>query len=352
MNRGITIKELAEKIDEQVAMKEDYLVDTRNAHLTRPDHMVVDGPGEVALNTHAQRQLEGWAGIPAKYADAMREHLPQLYTSNVNGWLEQKAETRMLRTFHEADAYNGRAWLSNGYRRLDNENLARVLFPTIRDEPEIRVLSSQITESRMYLQLAFPRLQAEVAVGDPVQTGLVISNSEIGLGMIHVQPMVFRLVCTNGMIMQDKAYSKRHTGSRIQLLDDEISALLSDEAKRADDEALALKLRDVVKAAMTEAELQRHVSRLRQANDTPPAQNPIAATQLLGKTMGLREHEVSSITELLIQGRNYTKYGAANAVTAQAHRTDDYDRSVELEALGGKVIDLKASEWKTIVEAE
>lgn len=37
----------------------------------------------------------------------------------------------------------------------------------------------------------------EVRKGDIVQAGVMISNSEVGLGAVSIQPLVYRLVCTN-----------------------------------------------------------------------------------------------------------------------------------------------------------
>jgi len=40
-----------------------------------------------------------------------------------------------------------------------------------------------------------------------------------------------------------------------------------------------------------------------------------------------------------------------NAVTHQAHTAPDYDRCVELEAMGGKLLNLASTEWKRVLEA-
>jgi len=60
------------------------------------------------------------------------------------------------------------------------------------------------------------KLKEEVTVGDVVQAGLVISNSEIGLGSLRVEPLVFQLVCKNGLISKDYTQKKYHIGGRLQ----------------------------------------------------------------------------------------------------------------------------------------
>lgn len=40
-----------------------------------------------------------------------------------------------------------------------------------------------------------------------------------------------------------------------------------------------------------------------------------------------------------------------NAITHQAHTANNYDRSVEFEQMGGRLLDLPQTEWKHILEA-
>jgi hypothetical protein len=44
-------------------------------------------------------------------------------------------------------------------------------------------------------------------------------------------------------------------------------------------------------------------------------------------------------------------YGLVNAVTQYAQYVEDYDRATELEALGGKLLDLPTRHWQEIAHA-
>ena len=70
-----------------------------------------------------------------------------------------------------------RAVLSERYRRLDNFDLAESVLPVLQQLPEVRFESVELTETRMYLKCVTPRLEYEMAPGDVVQAGVVISNS-------------------------------------------------------------------------------------------------------------------------------------------------------------------------------
>ena len=53
----------------------------------------------------------------------------------------------------------------------------------------------------------------DVVPGDTVQGGVIISNSEVGLGAVSVQPLLYRLVCTNGMVVNDLGERRTHFDS-------------------------------------------------------------------------------------------------------------------------------------------
>ena len=76
----------------------------------------------------------------------------------------------------------------------------------------MEVVSCEVTENRMFIKVVNHRLEAEVMPGDIVRAGVVISNSEVGLGAVSVRPLVYRLVCTNGMIVNDFGERKAHVG--------------------------------------------------------------------------------------------------------------------------------------------
>ncbi len=131
----------------------------------------------------------------------MRVEQPGLLDRNVNTWLSDDADRRMVRTLDG----KVRAVLSERYRRLDNYDLAENVLPILQQLDGARFESVELTETKMYLKVVTPRVTFEVAPGDVVQAGIVISNSEVGLGTLSVQPLVYRLVCRNGLIAADHA---------------------------------------------------------------------------------------------------------------------------------------------------
>ncbi|MBT3401662.1 MAG: DUF932 domain-containing protein, partial [Rhodospirillaceae bacterium] len=253
---------------------------------------------------------------------------------------------RMVRTLDG----NARAFLSDRYRRIDNEDVAEMALPVLMDVPDLQVASAEVTERKLYIKAVFPRVQGEVKTGDVVQSGVVISNSEIGLGSISVQHLVFRLVCSNGMIAPDSGIKRNHVGRRIE--SGELSISYQEDTLQADDRALSLKLRDSIIAATSAEGFESILERMREATTGPLLGDPVAAVELARSRFGMNEREGRGVLEALIRGGDYSRFGMLNAITDTA-KADfvDYDRATELESLGGSMLDVQPGEWKDLVEA-
>jgi len=244
-----------------------------------------------------------------------------------------------------------RAFLSDRYRRLDNFDLAEAVLPILVEMGEgIRIVSTELTESRMYIKVINERLELEVKKNDVVQAGIVISNSEVGLGALKVEPLIYRLVCLNGLIAQDYATKKYHVG---RVADEgEAYELYSDETLKADDKAFYLKVQDTVRAAVDVAKFGQIVNRMQAATEQKIEENPVAAVSVLSEKFGYDNEEKSGILTHLIQGGDLTAYGLLNAITRTSQDLTDYDRATELERDGSKVLSLPVATWKAIATAK
>ena len=84
----------------------------------------------------------------------------------------------------------------------------------MQDEAEVKMVEE--SDRLFNLRLTFPALQKNMnpQVGDICEVGFDISNSEVGYASIQVMPMIFRLVCTNGLRTQKalQILRKRHVG--------------------------------------------------------------------------------------------------------------------------------------------
>jgi hypothetical protein len=285
MKSGRSLVSLAQELERQLHSKKDLIVPStlvRHATDDRGETRLVieegGGPVRYGVTPLARRQLAEKLKIPYAYFERMREDQPALLDRNVNTWLQSEEERRMLRTLDG----QVRAVLSDRYRRLDNFDLAESVLPILQQLPEVRFESVELTETRMYLKCITPRLKYEMAPGDVVQAGVVISNSEVGHGTLSVQPLLFRLVCSNGLIAADRSLKKTHVGRALGSEDEGIT-VYQDDTLRADDKAFFLKVRDVVQAAVSEATFRQTAQKLQKTLAIPLVGDPVKTVEVLAQ---------------------------------------------------------------------
>jgi len=343
MKQGKTLEALGAELQRQRAARQDFVADTRHLAFSTEDgkSRITFTTGnkllEFGVNPLAHQQISARLGIPLKYYQRMQAEAPALLDENVNNWLHQSPERRMLRVMDG----NVRAFLSDRYRRLDNLELCAAVLPIIRDMKGSVIESCEVTEAHLYLKVINRKMKAEVAVNDVVQAGFVISNSEVGLGHLTVEPLIYRLVCKNGMICKDFSQKKRHVGRQVESCDSAYE-LYSDETLAQDDKAFFMKVQDTVRCAADEAKFMLTVNKMREAMQIPLDHQPMQEVELLADRFSLSENEQGDIFRQLFLSGDCTRYGLLNAVTAASQNAMDYERATELERIGGEILALPA----------
>lgn len=352
MKFGKTMQEFALELARQNSAKKDYLLDSRNlvmdadfngAMLTM--HNEQTGTNTLlGMNEIAHSQVAQALGIPQRYYDKMRTESPELLAENVNTWFTVDPKVRMIRTLDGT----ARAFLSDRYRRIDNYQIAESVLPILQGL-EVKFESTEITDSRMYIKVVNERLTQEVRPGDYVQSGIIITNSEVGMGTVTIQPLLYRLVCTNGMVVNDiKSGTRRRHVGRGNLANDDY-VLYADDTLLADDRALMLKIRDTIQASLDEVHFTNLVDNMRTAAEAKITTNNIPKmVELAAPDFGISKKEGEGILDYLIREGDLSLYGFANAVTRYAQDVESYDRSTELEAIGYNILTMPGRTWNNL----
>ena len=355
MKYGRSLQELAAELVRRDNAKHDYLVDTRNLHMDADAHNAQlsirnDKTGQtliLGVNNIAHNQIGTNLKIPAKYYDLMLAENPELLAQNVNSWFNKNPEERMVRTLDGT----ARAFLSKKYRRIDNIKIAEAVLPIIADMPDAKVESCEVTDERLYIKVVNPRLTTEVVPGDIVQSGIMITNSEVGLGSMTIQPLIYRLVCSNGMVVNDAKTRKYHVGRGNQAAED--FTLYSDETLIAEDEVLMMKVQDTMRAVVDQARFDKVVEMMRQAKGAKITTSNIPAMVELGASdFGYTKQEGQGILDYLIRDGDLSLYGFANATTRFAQDVHSYDRSTALESVGYTILGMTPAQWNRLNAVE
>ena len=284
----------------------------------------------LAFSPWAMGQACQKLGIPTAY---FKRCPADLQDAQFNHW---SRNLHIGREFTRADAQPEEAWtirckganvrgvLSPKYGRFDNAQLLEALSPVLAGT-RYKVGLVQLSSESFHLRLVEPTVGREVLPGDRLLVGVHVANSEVGLRAVTVDAVVFRLVCTNGLIRRVNHKSllkQRH----IYVSEPKFQSLL----ERAVGEAVTVAAGFIEQMAL--------------ATKTP-VPDPQAAVEVLGQAWGMHRSTMEMVQFNLHgegQGQSHTLYGLTNALTLAAQRLSPDDR-FHLETLAGILMDTTAT---------
>ena len=283
-----------------------------------------DVPGAFPLTPHGRIQVSQKLGIPKVYVDRMiAEDRWELLEQNFNSWLPGK--DRALFRVQDGQI---RAMLSDRYRPMDNRPVLLAALGFLQGK-NVEIRDCYLTEERMYIKAHVPHLRQDIIKGDAVIPGIVISNSEVGSGSLRVEPFLYRLVCSNGMIGQDKL-TRVHLGGELK----GIEGLLQEDTIQAHQEATSMIVRDVIDGVFAPDKLNSWIEEIRTGTRVQ-IDKPTEAVTWAVKNFGIPKSLETSILDEFIKGSGSSQWDLANAVTAVAREVEDEQVQVELERTGG-----------------
>lgn len=373
MKTGKSLQALAAELERSVESRKDYIAPQGRISATVVES-VDGGPSEVMLDgingepfgiqPYAHKQLGDVLGIPARYYERMRVEQPHLLAGNINAWLKAAPEEkRMVR------ALDGRvrAVLTPKYRPLDNFELAQAVLPNLM-ALNVQVVSSELTETRMYIKCILPELCDELPAGmtwgsghnkvaeydgntaGKIVAALVISNSEVGNGTLRIEPSVYTTWCTNLAILKAAAMRKYHIGRGHEATDN--WEVFRDETRQADDRAFFLKVADVTDSAFRPEIFRAAVAQLREATTDAIQSNDIGAVvEAAVQELTLPGYTKNSILTFLARGGDMSRWGLSSAITATANVQDDYETATDLERAGGTLLAMTRQQFAKIANA-
>jgi Domain of unknown function (DUF932) len=350
MKAGMTLANMANAIKEQHETKRDYVAGTSSIYLSGDSRLCLQAENSILnfnVTDQTHQQIASRLKIPSTYYQRMLRESPGLLAENVNTWFALNPESRMVRTLGN----NARAFLSDRYLVIDNLDIVEAIFPVLNELGLGKnIASCDLSTDKMYLKIVNPSLQAEIKEGDIVQSGFILTNSETGKGSTTVQPLIYRLVCTNGLIVPDAGLRRIHLGRKSE--DDSIAAKLYSPATRLHERQLYLRqIVDVVRSMSDPRIFDRIVNMMRGATNDAIEAAPNKAVEVLAERVKLSEEEQSGVLNHLLLAGDLSRYGMLNAITRYSQDVESYDRATELEELGSKMLFMSTSEWGSIATA-
>ena len=367
-NQNGTLANLLQTVMDQNEKAVDYQVNTagmefRSGNGDFPSQVFLEGQGgeptrSLEVNDVCFDGIAKAADIDVRTARRFAGSYPQEFNGLVNAIWQREPKNRLVRTFMENDHVGtARAFLSDRFKTFDNLDLLESAIPELREsENDWQVVNAAVTDKRLMARFKSGSIIGEGArVGDLMALGLLISNSETGHGSIQVAQINWTLACENGMQTENKVRTPHLTSSRG---DADVWSVLSAEAKRADNQALALKLRDLVRNFASRESFEEILAGMRAAaGDVIEGVAVEKSVDKLGAILGVPQKRRSMILEGLIETRGQAGYAGEpvsratmmNAVTAVANRPDvSLDDVDDWQRLGGRVLNMSKADWSAV----
>ena len=280
---------------------------------------------DIRLSPIAKRQIANAVGIPVAYWKRCEASDPEMLVDHINHWLPKSNSRRMVRMVTTDGGFQHcRAFLSNRFMPVDSYWVLDQIKQNIGTSTPWRI---SVDENGMNFSSRSDLLTKELEdqhskkIGDVMQGGIRVLNSEVGGGRVMAQLCLYRLVCLNGMTMPIGlgGYSRRHVGaaknSDVRVLRDLWKAMNNILGGEQFDVAM-----EKIGNAVNQKMAKDWIPRLVKDND-------------------LDEAEKAALTVNYQSDHNLLNlWGAVNSVTALAHGTKSVDRKTQLEAIGGRLL--------------
>jgi hypothetical protein len=371
--RNASLREIVDILKEQHSRKADIIASARSIRaedgqltIDGADHEITEGgvtrrPGRFQLTDVCESGVAEKLGIPVSYLRRTRADVPQLWDANVNGWLtheSRRAKSYMVRAFRPGQGQEvgtARAFLSNGYRIIDNLDVLAAALKGVSDAGvEVRLDSCDLTDRRMYVRVVAnevrayapellrnyrsPFTNARGADNPTVFAGFEISNSETGCGAFTIVPRLVVQICDNGMTITKDAMKSVHVGGRLH--DGVIRWSDNTQARTLD--LVTSQTADAVRTFLDHDYVVRQLQSIQDQAATR-IKDPEAAITVVSQQLRFTEERRADIFAHFIQGADLSAGGVLHAVTSVAQTLPDADEAHELESLGIRAMELAAS---------
>jgi hypothetical protein len=233
-------------------------------------------------------------------------------------------EMRALVANHDIGRLNGnsfllrgkgewiRAFLSAEYVAYNNSQIAETAEALLRNGA-LSVKSFVLEETHMFLKIVSEDIY-DIESG--LKAGIMIGNSEVGMGSVSVEPFVFRKPCTNDLIVsQEKSFRHAHIH------------LTAHELTRRMAEAVSEGFR--VASSVLDAFLKTREE---------PVEDPLAAIRKIAEARQLSQKMKDELVSSYLVEPAPNRFGVINAFTNAAQKLGPLQR-IEMERFAGTLLE-------------
>jgi len=310
------------------------------------------GDDSFDMTDHATSQFHSRLAPGFKtYAEHLKENrMFQSYQENIASLVERDNRTFRVRTLQNngMDDRMARAIVSDRFKPIDDDVIFGTALPLI-DNNRFQGIGGNKTDTRTVCK--FIERDASVSIQSGARTrnfhlGFILNNSEVGAGSASFSMFMSDSFCTNGCIFSKEMLaniSYRHIGSRIDVRN---GIIPESRLARAEMNSIRRMIGEATTQAMSLGGMEKIKHALQQSVDRKIERDATEFVEDLGKTVGLTKKEVEQIP-LYANQDEWNQLGIQAAITALA-QDKPYERRLELEIIGGKVLMMNDRAWQRL----
>jgi hypothetical protein len=262
-------------------------------------------PGRFPLSELATTQLCQRLGIPVDYyrrlPGEMKAAVANYDLTRLNG------KSYLLRGKGEWI----RAFLSGEYVTYNNAQIAETAQKLL-EGAEVSVKTFVLEETHLFVKIVSEEIVDEAS---GLKAGIMVGNSEVGLGSVSVEPFVFRKPCTNDLIVsQEKAFRHPHIHFTASELNRRMAEGISTAFKIA-----SVAMEDFLKSR------------------EEPIPNPAETIRTLAAARKLSQKFADQVVSAYLTEAEPTLFGVINAFTHAAQNLAPLQR-IEVERFAGGLV--------------
>lgn len=328
----MNLQDLVTELERQKEQKWDKKASSKDIRMAenRP-YLTLGEEKSYELTPSCHSQLADNLGIPVKYYQRMLADDSKLLADNVNVWLNRQEENPL---FIRGMGEKVRAVLSQNYRVIDHYNVLMCSLTELQSH-QIEIEDCHLSETSMHVKIKSNQMKDFIRHrGDEIIGGVLIANSETGHGAVNIKPRIFRVQCTNGLVLEKFVSRQVHLGNGKEYTDTELL-----------DDQVYLSIRQSIRETFNQ--FGKIVIMLREATEVT-VNDPSRIINNVVREYRMTEEQKDQILISFGMEKDKTKYGIVNAITNAALSQDNFEKAIEMEKIGGRIIEMDNGRFKQL----
>lgn len=321
--------EIIDELEEENERRQDLIIPLYDLRMEDSGNLVSDNYGELELGDEAFKHLAKTFKLNSPHLELLRnEGLMNNVADQFNHFFKNVGVGNKKKFRLDDNRIKG--IVNPNFSTFDDYDLLCAIGELRETIPELQLEEFYRDDKRSHTRFILEDTDRIVGFDsiedgnpDTVQVGFDIQNSEIGYGKLQINPMLYRLVCSNGL-------------RRASANGDEISRRHSSFSKFD----LDRNIRDSVELSIKES--TNTIGKIQKSKDVR-IDEPYKEIERIGKKERINKDEISRIQDVFDIEPQDSLYGVVNSFTRYGRvleeENNDNEGRVKFENLAGKVLE-------------